>query len=111
MTLLATGSEVSIAMDARAALAAEGIHAAVVSMPCWKLFERQDEAYRSAVLGSAPRVGVEAAVRFGWDRWLGHNSAFIGMDGFGASFTSSGTLTWKKSQGKTAISASAPAIA
>jgi len=85
VTLLATGSEVGIAMDARAALAAQGIRAAVVSMPCWKLFERQDEAYRSAVLGSAPRVGVEAAVRFGWDRWLGEKSAFVGMHSFGAS--------------------------
>jgi len=85
VTLLATGSEVSIAMEARAALAAEGVNAAVVSMPCWKLFERQGEAYRTLVLGSAPRVGVEAAVRFGWDRWLGHNSCFIGMEGFGAS--------------------------
>jgi transketolase len=85
VTLLATGSEVSIAMDARAALAAEGVRAAVVSMPCWELFERQDEAYRTTVLGSAPRVGVEAAVRLGWDRWLGPNSRFVGMDGFGAS--------------------------
>jgi transketolase len=85
VTLLATGSEVAIAMDARAALAAEGIRAAVVSMPCWQLFEKQDAAYRSVVLGSAPRVGVEAAVRLGWDRWLGERSAFVGMTGFGAS--------------------------
>jgi transketolase len=85
VTLLATGSEVAIAMDARAALAAQGIRAAVVSMPCWKLFEAQDEAYRKSVLGSAPRVGVEAAVRFGWDRWLGEKSAFVGMHSFGAS--------------------------
>jgi transketolase len=85
VTLLATGSEVAIAMDARAALAKEGIRAAVVSMPCWRLFERQDRDYRAAVLGTAPRVGVEAAVRLGWDRWLGERSAFIGMEGFGAS--------------------------
>jgi transketolase len=85
VTLLATGSEVSIAMDARALLAGNGIRAAVVSMPCWELFEKQDEAYHTAVLGSAPRVGVEAAVRLGWDRWLGGNSAFVGMSGFGAS--------------------------
>jgi transketolase len=85
VTLLATGSEVAIAMDARAALAAAGIRAAVVSMPCWELFEEQDEAYRKAVLGSAPRVAVEAAARLGWDRWLGARSAFIGMSGFGAS--------------------------
>jgi transketolase len=85
VTLLATGSEVAIAMDARAALAASGIHAAVVSMPCWELFEKQDAAYQKAVLGTAPRVGVEAAARFGWDRWLGEHSAFIGMHGFGSS--------------------------
>jgi transketolase len=85
VTLLATGSEVAIAMDARAALAAGGIRAAVVSMPCWRLFEDQDEAYRKAVLGSAPRVAVEAAVRLGWDRWLGERSAFVGMHSFGAS--------------------------
>ena len=54
-------------------------------MPCWKLFEEQDEAYRKSVLGGAPRVGVEAAVRLGWDRWLGEKSAFIGMHSFGAS--------------------------
>jgi transketolase len=54
-------------------------------MPCWELFEAQHGDYRKAVLGTAPRVGVEAAVRFGWDRWLGERSAFIGMSGFGAS--------------------------
>ena len=85
MTLLATGSEVSLAMAAREALAQNGIAAAVVSMPCWELFEREPEDYRNAVLGSAPRVGVEAAVRFGWDRWLGSRSAFVGMHDFGAS--------------------------
>jgi transketolase len=85
VTLLATGSEVSLAVAASQLLAAQGIGAAVVSMPCWELFERQDEAYRTAVLGTAPRVGVEAAVRLGWDRWLGAKSRFVGMDGFGAS--------------------------
>jgi transketolase len=85
VTLLATGSEVSLAMAAREALAKDGIAAAVVSMPCWELFEREPEDYRSAVLGTVPRVGVEAAVRFGWDRWLGARSAFIGMHDFGAS--------------------------
>jgi transketolase len=85
VSLLATGSEVGIAMDAREMLAKEGIRAAVVSMPCWELFERQSEDYRVSVLGSAPRIGVEAAVRLGWDRWLGERSAFIGMEGFGAS--------------------------
>jgi transketolase len=85
VTLLATGSEVSIAVDAQKQLAASGIRAAVVSMPCWELFERQDEAYQNAVLGSAPRVGVEAGVRMGWNRWLGRNAHFVGMTGFGAS--------------------------
>ena len=85
VTLLATGSEVSLAMAARDLLAKDGVRAAVVSMPCWELFEAEPEDYRAAVLGTAPRVGVEAAVRFGWDRWLGERSAFIGMHSFGAS--------------------------
>jgi transketolase len=85
VTLLATGSEVGVAMDARALLAKDGIEAAVVSMPCWELFAAQPVAYRQAVLGAAPRVAVEAAVAFGWERWLGENGAFVGMDSFGAS--------------------------
>ena len=85
VTLLATGSEVSVAMAAREVLATDGVRAAVVSMPCWELFEKAPQEYQDAVLGSAPRVAVEAAVRFGWDRWLGPRGAFIGMEGFGAS--------------------------
>ncbi len=85
VTLLATGSEVGIAVEARAQLAQRGIRAAVVSMPCWELFASQPVAYRCAVLGDVPRVAVEAAVAFGWERWLGDGGAFIGMDGFGAS--------------------------
>ncbi len=54
-------------------------------MPCWELFEQQTPEYQAQVLGSAPRVAIEAAARFGWDRWLGENGAFIGMTGFGAS--------------------------
>lgn len=84
-TLLATGSEVSVAMAARDLLAARGVEVAVVSMPCWELFEAQDAGYRQAVLGDAPRIGVEAAMRFGWDRWIGPEGTFIGMKGFGAS--------------------------
>jgi transketolase len=84
-SLLATGSEVAIALAARALLARDGIAAAVVSMPCWEIFAAQPAAYRDAVLGGAPRVGVEAAVGFGWERWLGERSAFVGMAGFGAS--------------------------
>ncbi len=87
VTLLATGSEVALALSARAALQAEGKPTAVVSMPCWALFEQQDEAYRTAVLGApnGVRVGCEAAVRFGWERWLGGRGGFVGMRGFGAS--------------------------
>ncbi len=86
VTLMATGSEVEIAVAAAERLEADhGIAAAVVSMPCWELFEEQDADYRKAVLGSAPRVAVEAAARLGWDRWTGENGAFIGMTGFGAS--------------------------
>ena len=85
-TLLATGSEVSIAMAAREALQAEGIGAAVVSVPCWELFDAQDASYREAVLGPGTvRVAVEAAIRMGWDRYIGPDGGFVGMDGFGAS--------------------------
>ena len=90
--LLATGSEVSIAMAARDMLEAEGIGTRVVSMPCWELFEEQDEAYRKRVLPGGPvRVAIEAGIRFGWDRWLygergkRGKSGFVGMHGFGAS--------------------------
>ncbi len=85
LTLLATGSEVSLAMDAAKALRDKGRKVAVVSMPCWDLFELQDQAYRDAVLGKAPRIAIEAAERFGWDRWIGERGLFIGMPGFGAS--------------------------
>ncbi len=84
-TLIASGSEVSLAMQARAALAEAGIAVAVVSMPCWDLFALQDEAWRATVLGGAPRIGIEAACGFGWERWLGADGCFIGMSGFGAS--------------------------
>ena len=85
VTLLATGSEVQLAVEAAQMLGKEGIKAAVVSMPCWEMFEAQDAAYQAEVLGTAPRVGVEAAVRQGWDRWLGDGGAFVGMSSFGAS--------------------------
>jgi transketolase len=90
--LMATGSEVAIAMAARDLLQAEGIGTRVVSMPCWELFEEQDESYRRKVLPPGPvRVAVEAAIRFGWDRWLygqggrREKGEFVGMHGFGAS--------------------------
>ncbi|MEX0303610.1 MAG: transketolase C-terminal domain-containing protein, partial [Leisingera sp.] len=91
--LIATGSEVSVAMEAKAKLEAEGIGTRVVSMPCMELFAAQDEAYRRKVLPAGPvRVGIEAAVRDGgWDRWLlgergqEKKAGFVGMDRFGAS--------------------------
>jgi len=85
VTLIATGSEVSLAVTAAKVLQGEGIEAAVVSMPCWELFASQDQGYQDAVLGRAPRVGVEAAIDFGWQKWLGPQGIFIGMRGFGAS--------------------------
>ncbi|MEO8713415.1 MAG: transketolase [Acetobacteraceae bacterium] len=84
-TIIATGTEVAIAMDAREQLGREGVAVAVVSLPCWELFAQQDEPYRDAVLGGAPRVGIEAASPFGWERWLGPDGVFIGMTTFGAS--------------------------
>jgi transketolase len=90
--LMATGSEVEIALAARDLLQAEGIGTRVVSMPCWELFEAQDEAYRKRVLPGGPvRVAIEAAGRLGWDKWLmgergrDTKAAFVGMEGFGAS--------------------------
>ncbi len=91
VTFLATGTEVSLAMEARAKLAAEGIPSRVVSMPCWALLEEQSEGYRKEVLGPGTvKVAIEAAAREGWDRYigselLGDGGAFIGMRSFGAS--------------------------
>jgi transketolase len=85
ITLIATGSEVEIAIDAAEDLAVEGIQAAVVSAPCFELFADQDADYRAKVLGTAPRIGVEAAIRQGWDAMLRSDDTFIGMTGFGAS--------------------------
>jgi transketolase len=84
-TLIASGSEVAAAMSARAILGGEGISVAVVSLPCWELFAQTDPPYRQRVLGGAPRVGIEAASGFGWERWLGPDDFFIGISGFGAS--------------------------
>ncbi|GJE03644.1 transketolase [Methylobacterium isbiliense] len=85
LTLIATGSEVAIAVEAADKLSADGLKVAIVSAPCFELFAAQEAGYRSAVLGEAPRIGVEAAVALGWAEWLGPRSAFIGMEGFGAS--------------------------
>ena len=85
VTLVATGSELGLAEDAARALAGEGIRAAVVSLPSFELFREQPESYRAAVLGSAPRIAIEAAVALGWHEWLRPGDQFIGMSGFGAS--------------------------
>ena len=85
-SILATGSEVAIALEARRQLQAEGVPTAVMSMPCWELFEMQDEAYRRQVIDRGTvRVAVEAAVRQGWERYIGEDGGFVGMSGFGAS--------------------------
>jgi transketolase len=85
-TLIATGSEVQIAVAARTQLEAEGVPTRVVSMPCWSLFEAQDESWRRALLGEGTaRVAVEAGIRQGWDRYVGPDGGFVGMHGFGAS--------------------------
>lgn len=85
LTLIATGTEVGLAMQARETLEALGIQTAVVSMPCWELFEEQSPAYQVQVLGDAPRIAIEAALKFGWERWLRPSDRFIGMAGYGAS--------------------------
>ena len=85
VTLIATGSEVEIAMNAADQLAESGVKAAVVSAPCFERFAMQDAGYRASVLGTAPRVGVEAQIKQGWEALLGDNSAYVGMTGFGAS--------------------------
>ena len=86
VTLLATGSEVALALAARDLLEEEGIGTAVVSMPCWELFDEQDRDYQATVLGPGTvRIAIEAAVRLGWDRYIGERGKFVGMSGFGAS--------------------------
>lgn len=84
-TIIATGSEVSLAVEAQKQLREEGIDVAVVSMPCTELFDKQDISYQEEVLGSAPRIAVEAASKFGWEKYVGLKGDIIGMDGFGAS--------------------------
>ena len=86
VTLLATGSEVNIAMQARVLLQAQGVAARVVSMPSWELFEEQPASYRETVLGKGTlKAAIEAALPFGWERYIGTEGVFIGMRGFGAS--------------------------
>ncbi|MFZ5668886.1 MAG: transketolase [Pseudomonadota bacterium] len=86
VTIFASGSEVPVALAARDLLQAEGVPTRVVSTPCWELFERQSPKYRADTIGKAPvRVAVEAAVRLGWERFIGEDGVFVGMTGFGAS--------------------------
>ena len=85
VTLIASGSEVGIALAARDNLLRDGIAATVVSMPCMELFRSQDTAYQNGVLGSTPRIVIEAAMQQSWDWMLAPTDGFIGMNGFGAS--------------------------
>jgi transketolase len=87
LILIATGSEVSLALEAHARLVVQGVRSRVVSMPCWELFERQPQSYRDAVLPPAvrARVSIEAASPFGWERWVGPEGAILGVATFGAS--------------------------
>ncbi|UCG40737.1 MAG: transketolase [Acidimicrobiia bacterium] len=85
VSLLATGSEVHVALEAAGRLAAEGIDAQVVSMPSWELFAEQDADTRQAVLGPRPRIAIEAGATLGWERWTGDGGLVLGMDRFGAS--------------------------
>ncbi len=85
--LIGTGSEVEIALEAAADLAGKGVAARVVALPCWELFESQDQAYRDSVLPPAVkfRVAVEAGSSFGWERYIGDEGLVIAIDHFGAS--------------------------
>ena len=85
VTIISTGSEVEIALEAKKSLQEIGVNAAVVSLPSWHLFDEQDTVYKEYVLGSGLRVGIEAAVEMGWQKYIGENGEFIGMTSFGAS--------------------------
>ena len=86
VTLFATGSEVTIALDAQKALEADGVSTRVVSVPCWELFTQQDADYQKEVLGEGTsKVAIEAACSFGWQKFIGNDGVFVGLDSFGAS--------------------------
>ena len=84
-TIIATGTELALAVAAADKLEQQGVQVAVVSMPCWEIFDSQDEAYKLSVLGTAPRFAVEAAGGFGWEKYISDGDNFIGMNGFGES--------------------------
>ncbi|MCP4261348.1 MAG: transketolase [Planctomycetes bacterium] len=85
--LLASGSEVGLAVEAAEKLSAEGVTSQVVSMPCWELFEKQSQEYKDSVIPPQikARVGIEAGIELGWSKWLGDKGVFVGMSSFGAS--------------------------
>lgn len=87
VTILATGSEVGLALQAAEKLAAENIKANVASIPSWELFEKQTKKYKKQILGndSHPKIAVEAGAKFGWERYIGKKGGFVGMNSFGAS--------------------------
>ncbi len=85
LTLIATGSEVELAMEASNLLKQDGINVAVVSLPCWELFDKQNDNYKLKVLGNSPRIAIEAACEMGWSKYIGEDGIFIGMNSFGAS--------------------------
>jgi transketolase len=85
-TIIATGSEIEIALDAQKKLAEKGVSATVVSMPCWELFDAQPQAYKEQVLPkNTLKIAIEAGIKMGWEKYIGENGIFIGMKGFGAS--------------------------
>jgi transketolase len=94
LILVATGSELALAVGASEALEADGIRTRVVSLPCWELFDAQDEAYRESVLPSSirRRVSIEAGVSLGWERWAGSDGAVVAIDHFGVSAPASTIL-------------------
>jgi transketolase len=87
VTLVASGSELSLAVAAREELEKQGVGVSVVSLPSWEIFESQEPSYRNEVIPAGPSlcIGIEAGVRQGWDRWLGPRGVFLGMSRFGAS--------------------------
>lgn len=84
-TILATGTEVALAVEAQKRLRADGVEVSVVSMPCCELFDAQPEEYKRLILGKAPRIAVEAAAVYGWEKYTGSSENVIGLSGFGAS--------------------------
>lgn len=84
-TILATGTEVALAVEAQKRLRADGVEVSVVSMPCCELFDAQPEEYKRSILGKAPRIAVEAAAVYGWEKYTGSSENVIGLSGFGAS--------------------------